>query len=192
VIDISEGYDDRKIIDLLLDYGIKPISGESVPGSKVYVNGNLIGVTDSPKTLVDELRERRRNSSLCIPPEKSNEVNIRYNEYMNSVIINCDEGRLRRPLLIVKDGKLGFTKKHLENLQNKRISFNDLIQEGIIEFIDAEEEENTLIAITPDEITNEYTHCEIDPMVILGVCAGLVPYSEQVTRFKRIKLPNPT
>jgi DNA-directed RNA polymerase subunit B len=178
VVDISEGYEDRKIIDLLLDYGIKPISGESVPGAKVYVNGNLIGVTDSPKILVDELRERRRNSSLCIPPEKSNEVNIRYNEYMNSVIINCDEGRLRRPLIVVNDGKLIFNKKHLEGLQSGRITFQDLVMEGIIEFIDAEEEENTFIAISPETLTAEHTHCEVDPMVILGVCAGLVPYSE--------------
>ncbi len=177
VIDISEGYDDRKIIDLLLDYGIKPISNERVPGARVYVNGNLIGVTESPKELVDELRNRRRNGSLCIPPEKSTEVNIRYNEYINSVIINCDEGRLRRPLFTVKNGKMIVGKKHLEGIQNNRITFQDLIMEGGIEFIDAEEEENTYIAISPEYITPEHTHCEIDPMVILGVCAGLVPYS---------------
>ena len=178
VVDISEGYDDRKIIDLLLDYGIKPISNERVPGARIYVNGNLIGVSDAPKELVDELRKRRRNGSLCIPPEKSNEVNIRYNEYMNSVIINCDEGRLRRPLFVIKNGKLLLTKKHLEAIQNNRISFQDLIIEGIIEFIDAEEEENTFIAISPEDLTEEHTHCEIDTMVILGICAGLVPYSE--------------
>jgi DNA-directed RNA polymerase subunit B len=178
VIDISEGYDDKKIIDLLLDYGIKPITNERVPGARIYVNGNLIGVTDSPKDLVDELRNRRRNGSLCIPPEKSNEVNLRYNEYMNSVIINCDEGRLRRPLFVTKNGKLLLTKKHLEGIQNNRITFNDLIIEGVIEFIDAEEEENTFIALSPDVLNNEHTHCEIDPMVILGVCASLVPYSE--------------
>jgi len=177
VIDISEGYDDRKIIDLLLDYGIKPISNQRVPGSRVYVNGNLIGVTDSPKELVDELRNRRRNGSLCIPPEKSTEVNLRYNEYINSVIINCDEGRLRRPLFVVKNGKLVLSKKHLDGIQNKRVTFQDLIMEGVVEFIDAEEEENTYIAISPEDLTNEHTHCEIDPMVILGVCAGLVPYS---------------
>ena len=177
VIDISEGYDDRKIIDLLLDYGIKPISNERVPGARVYVNGNLIGVTESPKELVDELRNRRRNGSLCIPPEKSTEVNVRYNEYINCVMINCDEGRLRRPLFIVKNGKLLLSKKHLDAIQNNRLTFQDLIMEGVIEFIDAEEEENTFIAISPDNLTPEHTHCEIDPMVILGVCAGLVPYS---------------
>ncbi|WP_455392354.1 DNA-directed RNA polymerase subunit B [[Eubacterium] cellulosolvens] len=178
VIDISEGYDDRKIIDLLLDYGIKPISNERVPGARVYVNGNLIGISEAPKELVDDLRKRRRNGTLCIPPEKSNEVNIRYNEYMNQLIINCDEGRLRRPLFVVKNGKFLLTKKHIEGLQNGRISFMDLIMEGVIEFIDAEEEENTFIAVSPEELNEEHTHCEIDTMVILGVCAGLVPYSE--------------
>jgi DNA-directed RNA polymerase subunit B len=178
VIDISEGYDDKKIIDVLLDYGIKTITSERVPGSRVYVNGNLIGVSETPKELVDELRNRRRNGSLCIPPEKSTEVNMRYNEYMNSVIINCDEGRLRRPLFVVKDGKLLLNKKHLEAIQNNRNAFQDLIMEGVVEFIDAEEEENTYIALSPEDLTEEHTHCEIDPMVILGVCSSLVPYSE--------------
>ncbi|MCK5560397.1 MAG: DNA-directed RNA polymerase subunit B, partial [Thermoplasmata archaeon] len=150
----------------------------ATPGSRVYVNGNLIGVCDNPQELVNEIRLRRRQGSLCMPAEKSHEVNIRFSEDMNAVITNCDEGRLRRPLLVVNNGKLLLTKRHMEQLKSGKQKFNDLVQQGIIEFLDAEEEENTYIALDEDTLDPEHTHMEIDPMVILGVCASLIPYGE--------------
>jgi DNA-directed RNA polymerase subunit B len=178
IVDISEGYDDHKIIDLLIDLGVKPIAGEAASENRVYVNGNLIGIYENPRKLVEEIRSRRRHSTLCVPPEKSHEVNVRYHEEMNSAVINCDEGRVRRPLLICNNGKLLFTKKHIEQINSNKITFTDLIQEGVIEYIDAEEEENNYIAVNEENISSDTTHMELDPMIILGVCAGLVPYSE--------------
>jgi DNA-directed RNA polymerase subunit B len=48
----------------------------------------------------------------------------------------------------------------------------------VIEYIDAEEEENNYLAVNEENISSDTTHMELDPMIILGVCAGLVPYSE--------------
>lgn len=179
IIDISEGYDDKKLIELfIVELSVRPIKGMATPGSRVYVNGNLIGVCDNPQELVNEIRLRRRQGSLCMPAEKSHEVNIRFSEDMNAVITNCDEGRLRRPLLVVNNGKLLLTKRHMEQLKSGKQKFNDLVQQGIIEFLDAEEEENTYIALDEEGLDPEHTHMEIDPMVILGVCASLIPYGE--------------
>src|SRR2546427_96212 len=133
------------------------------------------------------------------------------------------EGRNRRPLLVVKDGHIVFSRKHVDELKMGRLRFSDLVRNGIVEWIDAEEEEDTFIAIYPydvpsrckeckhplsrndvtwanmgsrdDEpellcahchktftvkaaITKEHTHIEVDPMVILGVASGVVPYPE--------------
>jgi DNA-directed RNA polymerase subunit B' len=44
--------------------------------------------------------------------------------------------------------------------------------------MDAEEEENSLIAIWEEDITTDHTHLELDPSMILGIAAGLVPYPE--------------
>ena len=64
---------------------------------------------------------------------------------MGEVIINCDEGRLRRPLLVVSDGKLSLTRRHIEEIRDDHLKWTDLIREGVIEWIDAEEEEDAYI-----------------------------------------------
>jgi DNA-directed RNA polymerase subunit B len=49
---------------------------------------------------------------------------------------------------------------------------------GVIELIDANEEENTYIAIKPEELTEKHTHLELHPAAILGVTASIIPYAE--------------
>ncbi len=52
---------------------------------------------------------------------------------------------------------------------------------GIIEYTDKEEEDNLLIAITPEDLKNNnynYTHCEIHPALILGVVSLANPLLE--------------
>jgi len=47
---------------------------------------------------------------------------------------------------------------------------------GLIEYLDVNEENDSLIACTESEITDDTTHLEIAEFTILGVCAGLIPY----------------
>lgn len=217
LVDVSERSHESQVKMLLQDLGVKEVKGQQTKSTKVYVNGDLIGTHDRPEDLVEEIRQRRRGGMI------SNEVNLRYDTDMNDVIINCDEGRLRRPLLVAKDGRLLLNKKHVDGLKSGRVKIKDLVREGIIEWLDAEEEEDCFIAIdaydTPrkcdscnsllssNDVTWEnigmpenmiklkcrhcgdiimtdkkllaaHTHMEIDPMLILGVASGMVPYPE--------------
>src|SRR2546428_1388930 len=217
VIDVSEGFPEEEVKLLLADLGTKQVKGQQTQLTRVYVNGDLVGLHEDPKVLVAEIRERRRSGLL------SHEVNVRLDENMGEIIINCDEGRIRRPLLVVKEGHIVFSRKHVDELKMGRLRFSDLVRNGIVEWIDAEEEEDTFIAIYPydvpsrckeckhplsrndvtwanmgsrDEeaelqcahchktfkvkasITKEHSHIEVDPMVILGVASGVVPYPE--------------
>lgn len=62
------------------------------------------------------------------------------------------------------------------------MNFNDTLKEGLIEFLDVDEEETAMIAMqTLDLAKNfqyQYTHCEIHPAMILGVCASIIPYPD--------------
>lgn len=170
-VEISEGFREEEVEIILKDLGIKEITKKST-GTRVYLNGDLIGMHANGKELVQKLREKRRKGLL------SSEVNIAYYEEENDIIVNCDCGRLRRPLAVVEKGKLLISKKDLDDLKEEKKKWIDLTNEGIVEYIDAEEEENTLIALKEKDITPDHTHMELDPMCILGIGSSLVPYPE--------------
>lgn len=46
----------------------------------------------------------------------------------------------------------------------------------MIEYLDVNEENDSLIACSESEISDDTTHLEIAEFTILGVCAGLIPY----------------
>jgi DNA-directed RNA polymerase II subunit RPB2 len=68
----------------------------------------------------------------------------------------------------------------------EQYEWEHLLLDGLIEFIDTEEEETTMIAMKPSELnrpieeaySSTYTHCEIHPSVILGICASIIPFPD--------------
>ncbi len=140
--------------------------------SRVFVDGALIGLVDDPKTLVENIRAMRRQGAI------SSEVNVSYKDFNGDVVILTDRGRARRPLIVLKDGKSLISDEDIKKLAKKEIDFSYFVKRGMIEFIDAEEEEDLYIAMNPDDITPEHTHLEIDPSLILGIGAAHVPFPE--------------
>src|SRR6266705_38304 len=126
VIDVSEGFPEEEGKLLLADLGTKQVKGQQTQLTRVYVNGDLVGLHEDPRNLVAEIRERRRSGLL------SHEVNVRYDENMGEIIINCDEGRIRRPLLVVNDGHIVFSRKHVDELKMGRLRFSDLVRNGVV------------------------------------------------------------
>lgn len=140
--------------------------------SRVFVNGALIGLCEDPVTLVANVRRMRRRGEL------PTEVNISYKEYNGDIIVHTDRGRARRPLIIVENGRPAITEEDIEKLKTGEADFNDMVSKGLIEYIDAEEEEDLYIAVNEEDITPEHTHLEIDPSLILGIGAAHVPFPE--------------
>ena len=140
--------------------------------SRVFVDGALIGLVENPRDLVSGLRKMRRKSEI------PTEINVSFKEYNGDVIIHTDRGRARRPLIVLEKGKPLITPDDINRLKDGLIPFDDLVKRGLIEFIDAEEEEDLYIAIHEKEITPEHTHLEIDPSLILGIAAAHVPFPE--------------
>ncbi|MFP3951415.1 MAG: DNA-directed RNA polymerase subunit B [Candidatus Bathyarchaeia archaeon] len=141
-------------------------------GAKIFVEGYLLGYTRAPDELVRNIRSLRRRGEI------SSQVNTAFYTNYNEIYVNCDEGRIRRPLIVVEDGQPLLKQRQVRKVRQGRWEWSELIREGIIEYLDAEEEENSLVAIDEEELTEDHTHLEISPYTILGVGASIIPYAE--------------
>jgi len=178
---ISVGVNPEKIKQILFSMGVTPVyeANETLKryGAKVFVDGTIVGYCATPEKIVQEFRQRRRMGEI------STEVNIAYfskeHGEREEIYVNCDEGRVRRPLIIVENGVPKLQPEHIEKIARGEWSWEDLVKNGIIEYLDAEEEENAYVAISAEEITPEHTHLEIATHTILGICASTIPYAER-------------
>jgi DNA-directed RNA polymerase subunit B len=140
--------------------------------SEIFVNGKFAGDIDNGKEFVSQIRSARRAGTL------SSNMNVMFEEHLNQVFIETNRGRTRRPLIVVKDGIPLLTEKHIKQLQKNEISWNDIVQQGVIEYLDAGEEENALLAFDEKELTPEHTHLEITPLAMMGIVTTLVPFGD--------------
>ncbi|MFB6122538.1 MAG: DNA-directed RNA polymerase subunit B [Haloferacaceae archaeon] len=140
--------------------------------AKIYVNGSLVGTHPDPEQLAEQIREARRRGDV------SDMVNVSVKDRTREVIINADAGRARRPLIVVEDGEPLLTDEEIEAVTEGDLEFEDLVDRGYVEFIDAEEEEDIYVAVDEDELTEDHTHLEIDPQLVFGIGAGMIPYPE--------------
>ncbi|RCK60610.1 DNA-directed RNA polymerase II subunit RPB2 [Candida viswanathii] len=169
---ISVGTSSEPILGFLRDFGLEVLEDyvpSNAPDStRVFVNGVWVGVHRDPAQLVDYVRDLRRSGDIS--PEVSIIRDIREKEFK----IFTDAGRVYRPLFIVDDkedsptkGDLMITKEHVRQLsaedmdddeedeeeaESRKYKWSSLVRDGIVEYVDAEEEETIMIAMSPDDV----------------------------------------
>ena len=137
----------------------------------VFHNGAPIGQCEDMSELVKILQTARRSRTI------SSDASIATED--GSLYIWTDSGRVSRPVFVVhSDGDIGCSQSQLSDLKAGRLRFDDLFSLGVIENLSIYEEENALIALTPDELSIGHTHCELDPALILGTLASTIPYPD--------------
>jgi len=177
---ISISASSEEVIEKLYEIGTSHFSEvkDSVKkdGTRVFVDGKLIGFHKDGEKLAYTLRELRRSSKLnphigisIHQPEEEDATKRLY--------VNCNAGRVLRPLIIIKDGKSAFSPDLLDKITKKLVSWTDLIRMGVIELVDANEEENCFITFEEKHV-KKHTHLEIFPSAILGAGASIIPYPE--------------
>ena len=177
---ISVSVSSEEVVEKLYEFGTAHFSDvkDSVKkdGARIFVDGKLIGYHKDGEKLASSLRELRRSSKIhphvgisIHQPEQEGATKRLY--------VNCNAGRVLRSLIIVKDGKSVLTQDLLDKVTKKLVSWNDLIRMGVIELVDANEEENCLITFD-DKHVKKHTHIEIFPSAILGAGASIIPYPE--------------
>ncbi|XP_015905674.1 DNA-directed RNA polymerase III subunit RPC2 [Parasteatoda tepidariorum] len=173
---VTTDLEEDPVIELAYNFGVEDIrlcTGFEFDNPQTYlvfVNGNLIGVKKKYKQLVYAFRKLRRAGYI------HEFISISPHHTQRCVYIATDGGRLCRPYIIVENRKPKVTDEHMDEFKNGIRSFNDFLKDGLIEFLDVNEENDCLIAVYEKDIKKETTHLEIEPYTILGVCAGLIPY----------------
>lgn len=156
----------------------------------VTVNGAVVGYCASHGDAValrEALRVKRRSQELPF------DTTIAYarDPWQSVVRIHADPGALLRPVLDLS--RLRETKRVLSRFDGASYAHRELwhalLTEGCIEYIDKDEEatlrvaEHPNMALHPEAMATSkrqgqlYTHSELHPSVILGVCASLIPFS---------------
>ena len=165
----------------LKDLEAEGLNKEGVEGIDVFFNGIFIGTVMNPEDFVKKIRKRRREGNLPI------QLNVRNDTDLQNVVISTESGRALRPLIIVEGGASKLKNEHLIQIEQGELTWDNLIEQGIIEYLDAAEEENALVALYEEEVTPNHTHLEIDTMDLFGVVTSLVPYGnhDQSSRLNR-------
>jgi len=180
---ISVGSAQEPVLEFLEEWSVEnleEIQPSAIPAStKIFVNGAWVGIHHDPDDLVKTLRSLRRSEDI------SAEVSVVRDIQAKELRIYCDPGRCCRPIFIVEDQKLKIRKSHIRKLndQEDEFSWSHCLANGLVEYIDTEEEETVMIAMNlsdlrPDNYMYRYTHCEIHPSMILGICASIIPFPD--------------
>ncbi|CAN0185174.1 unnamed protein product, partial [Hapterophycus canaliculatus] len=207
--------------------------------TKVFVNGNWVGVHRDPNRLVQTLVHQRRALDIDVEVSVVRDIKGRelrlYTDAVSFVVVvvvvvafqtelsmqlkhperldyrpkaeypipppplchfwarlitymhgrgTLFQGRVCRPLFVVENNRLRIRKKHINDLHDPNYGWTNLMQQGVVEYIDTEEEETTMVAMEPKDLeesggySSTYTHCEIHPSMILGVCASIIPFPD--------------
>lgn len=200
---ISVGSFSAPVGEFLDEWGLESLEENAQspsPCTKVFINGVWMGVHRDPAALVKTLKRLRRNED--INPEVSVVRDIREKELR----IYTDSGRVCRPLFVVENQKLMITKDQVQKLgEDPEYTWPALLKDGVIELLDAEEEETVMICMSPEDLNSRvgdpqyftapanpnpafrvktviksqsWSHCEIHPSMILGVCASIIPFPD--------------
>ncbi|NWJ29859.1 DNA-directed RNA polymerase subunit B [Marine Group I thaumarchaeote] len=145
-------------------------------GTRIFVDGRLIGYYKDGEELAESLRNLRRNSKI------HSHVGVSFHRSdvevaTRRLYVNCNAGRVLRPLIIIKNNKPLLTQELLDKITKKLLSWTDLLRMGVLEMIDANEEENCYVTLD-DKDTKKHTHLEVFPPAILGAGASIIPYPE--------------
>ena len=123
---ITSGSSPIPLIKFLRSIGMKVIL-ECSPeylgnSSKLFVNGNWVGVVDDPLDLIELLKSQRRNGIIPIF------TSISFNYENAEINIFTDAGRLTRPIYYIEKEKASFNRKNvLELFQNNKITWSQIV-----------------------------------------------------------------
>ncbi len=175
-ISTAVSFNEEFVLKKFAEFGLNKESGKDV-----FFNGRFIGFVANPEDFVKKVRNSRRAG------EFPKELSVRNDRFLDQITMSTEVGRVLRPIVVVENGASRMKDEHLVLLEENKIKWADLVTEGVIEYIDAAEEDDALVALNPSEITSEHTHVEVHPIDLFGLITSIAPFAnhDQSSRLNR-------
>ena len=147
----------------------------------VFYNGRFVGTVGNIDAFVKNVRDERRAGNLPI------EMSIRFDKFLDTVFISSEIGRVIRPLIIVENSESKLKKEHLDLVKEGSLTWRNLFEKGILEYLDAAEEDDCYVCLKEDKLTEEHTHLEVDEIDVFGVSVSLIPFGNHDPPARMVK-----
>ena len=152
---------------------------------KVFINGAWVGVSETPEKLYNSLKDKKYQGIINIY------TSIIFDYRLKEIRVCNDGGRLCRPVLRIKNNNILLNQTLIKKLNASELIWDDLltnakIPDSVLEYIDPDEQNLSIIATVPKDLIKKadsdfiykYTHCEIHPSTIFGILASCIPFPE--------------
>ena len=191
---ITTASDSTSVRDCLVDEGVIPYDGANLEifkarATKVFVNGDIIGVHPHPEVFYARLKEFKRTGIFNVY------IGISWKITLDEIKICTEGGRCVRPLVIVDQGnKPRYTEESRAVIEKEDLGWTECVigsgRHGLlplIEYLDVDENNMAMIAMQAADLTKggkgftyqpTYTHMELHASLMLGVLAGSIPFSD--------------
>lgn len=127
--------------------------------TRVQLGGNIIGLTNKPRELYNELKQMKYNNKF--DPHISISHVIKSEIECSDIIINIDCGRIIHPtfrvennVLLLKQEMIDLIDLHAKPSLTKITTFEEFMIKfpGVVEFIDTDEKYTSMLAVYPKEV----------------------------------------
>jgi DNA-directed RNA polymerase II subunit RPB2 len=157
-------------------------AAEKHSGTRLFLNGAWLGMLNPEDTvdMVTALRRAKRCGRIHL------QTCIVWKPALKEIWISTEAGRMLRPMFyapalreIMADSS-GRLREQVNNLATweEILMWETPTGEHLIEYVDPGETEGAFIAMTPDQVTEEHTHVELHPSIILGTLASNIPFPD--------------
>ncbi|MDH3324361.1 MAG: DNA-directed RNA polymerase subunit B'', partial [Candidatus Peregrinibacteria bacterium] len=147
----------------------------------IFYNGRFVGAIEDAESFIKNVKGERRSMNLPV------ELSVRFDKLLDTIFISSEIGRVIRPLIVVENGESMLKEEHLALIREGALSWKNLFEKGILEYLDAAEEDDCYVCLEEKDLTKEHTHLEVDKMDIFGVSVSLIPFGNHDPPARMVK-----
>lgn len=155
----------QQIVDSMIS--LEKITNETKnSGSKVFINGSLVGFAKNISQFVDEFKTMRKMGQFT----KDISIGVTDNAYDKEINICSDEGRIMKPVFTVEQNNLALTEDMPDD-------WDELVNNDIIAYVDNNEVAEMVGTFDQGELSQYNCDFFEHPICLMSLMASVCPFA---------------